>query len=70
MKEIKKMKDEDLIKILKALRIELDKRRAKVLEKYTGIKYPMKNPLKKDLVVKSKDIRPELERVGHLGSGA
>jgi len=30
----------------------------------------MRNPLKKDLVVKSKDIRPELERVGHLGSGA
>ena len=56
------MKDEDLIKTLNAIWKEIDRRRAKVLEKYTGVKYPMKNSLKKDLVVKSKDIRPDLER--------
>ena len=47
MKEIKEMKEEDLIKTLNALRKEIDRRRAEVWEKYTGVKYPMKNPLKK-----------------------
>jgi len=49
MKEIKEMKDETLIKMLEALRKELDRRRAEVWEKYTGVKYPMKNPLKKEV---------------------
>jgi len=48
MKEIKEMKDEALIKMLEALRKEIDKRRAEVWEKYTGVRYPMKNPLKKE----------------------
>jgi len=48
MKEIKEMKDETLIKTLEALREELDRRRAEVWERYTGVKYPMKNPLKKE----------------------
>jgi len=47
MKEIKEMKEEDLIKMLKALRVELDRRRAEVWERYTGVKYHLKNPLKK-----------------------
>ena len=42
MKEIKEMKEEDLIKTLKALREELDRRRAEVWERYTGVKYPIK----------------------------
>ena len=42
MKEIKEMKDEDLIKTLNALRKEIDRRRAEVWEKYTGVKYPIK----------------------------
>jgi hypothetical protein len=42
MKEIKEMKEEDLIKMLKALRAELDRRRAEVWERYTGVKYPLK----------------------------
>ena len=49
MKEIKEMKDETLIKTLNALRKELDRRRAEVWEKYTGVKYPIKNPLKKEV---------------------
>jgi len=48
MKEIKEMKEEDLIKMLNALREELDRRRAEVWERYTGVKYPMRNPLKKE----------------------
>ena len=48
MKEIKEMKEEDLIKTLNALRKELDRRRAEVWKRYTGIRYPMKNPLKKE----------------------
>ena len=48
MKEIKEMKDEALIKMLEALRKEIDKRSAEVWEKYTGVRYPMKNPLKKE----------------------
>jgi len=46
MKEIKEMKEEDLVKMFKALRKELDRRRAEVWERYTGVRYPMKNPLK------------------------
>ena len=42
MKEIKEMKDETLIKMLEALRKELDRRRAEVWEKYTGVKYTIK----------------------------
>jgi len=49
MKEIKEMKDETLIKTLNALRKELDRRRAEVWEKYTGVRYPLKNPLKKEV---------------------
>jgi len=49
MKEIKEMKEEDLIKMFKTLREEIDRRRAEVWEKYTGVKYPMKNPLKKEV---------------------
>ena len=48
MKEIKEMKEEDLIKMLNALREELNRRRAEVWERYTGVRYPMKNPLKKE----------------------
>jgi hypothetical protein len=48
MKEIKEMKEEDLIKMLKALRAEIDRRRAEAWERYTGAKYPLKNPLKKE----------------------
>ena len=48
MKEIKEMKEEDLIKMFKALREELDRRRAEVWERYTGVRYPLKNPLKKE----------------------
>ena len=49
MKEIKEMKDETLIKTLNALWKELNRRRAEVWERYTGVKYPMKNPLKKEV---------------------
>ena len=48
MKEIKEMKEEDLIKMLKTIRAEIDRRRAEVWEKYTGVRYPLKNPLKKE----------------------
>ena len=48
MKEIKEMKEEDLIKMFKAIRAEIDRRRAEVWERYTGVKYPMRNPLKKE----------------------
>ena len=46
MKEIKEMKDETLIKTLNALRKEIDRRRAEVWEKYTGVKYPIKKSSK------------------------
>ena len=46
MKEIKEMKEEDLIKTLNALRKEIDRRRAEVWEKYTGVKYPIKKNLR------------------------
>jgi hypothetical protein len=42
MKEIKEMKEEDLMKMLKAVREEIDRRRAEAWEKYTGVKYPLK----------------------------
>jgi len=42
MKEIKEMKEEDLVKMLKAIRAEIDRRRAEVWEKYTGFKYTIK----------------------------
>jgi len=42
MKEIKEMKEEDLIKMLKAIRAEIERRRAEVWEKYTGFKYTIK----------------------------
>ena len=42
MKEIKEMKEEDLIKMLKALRAEIDRRRAEAWKRYTGAKYPLK----------------------------
>ena len=42
MKEIKEMKEEDLMKILKAVREEIDRRQALAWEKYTGFKYPLK----------------------------
>jgi len=48
MKEIKEMKEEDLIKTLKAVREEIDKRRFETWEKYTGFKYPLKRTLKKE----------------------
>ena len=48
MKEIKEMKEEDLMKTLKAVRVELDRRRAEVWERYTGFKYPLKKTLKKE----------------------
>ena len=41
-KEIREMKEEDLIKMLKAIRKEVDRRRFEVWEKYTGVKYPLK----------------------------
>ena len=40
MKEIKEMKEEDLMKMLKAVRKEIDRRQALAREKYTGFKYP------------------------------
>jgi len=46
MKEIKKMKDEDLIKMLNVIRAEIDRRRAEVWEKYTGVKYPIKRGIR------------------------
>jgi ribosomal protein L29 len=49
MKEIKEMKEEDLMKMLKALRAELDRRRAEAWERYTGFKYPLKKTLKKEV---------------------
>ena len=48
MKEIREMKDEALIKMLKAIWQEIDRRRVEVWERYTGVKYPIKNPLKKE----------------------
>ena len=48
MKEIKEMKDETLIKTLNAIWQEIDRRRAEVWEKYTGVRYPLKNPLKEE----------------------
>jgi len=48
MKEIKEMKEEDLIKTLKAIWKEIDRRRAEVWERYTGVKYPLKKTLKKE----------------------
>jgi hypothetical protein len=48
MKEIKEMKEEDLMKTLKAVRKEIDRRRFEVWEKYTGFKYPLKKTLKKE----------------------
>ena len=49
MKEIKEMKEEDLMKILKAVREEIDRRQALAWEKYTGFKYPLKKTLKKEV---------------------
>ena len=48
MKEIKEMKEEDLMKMLKAVREEIDRRQALAWEKYTGVKYPLKKTLKKE----------------------
>ena len=42
MKEIKEMKEEDLMKMLKAVREEIDRRRAEAWEKYTVVKYHLK----------------------------
>ena len=42
MKEVKEMKEEDLIKMLKVIRKEVDRRRFEAWEKYTGVKYPLK----------------------------
>ena len=49
MKEIKEMKEEDLMKMLKAVRKEIDRRQALAREKYTGFKYPLKKTLKKEV---------------------
>ena len=49
MKEVKEMKEEDLIKMLKVIRKEVDRRRFEVWEKYTGVKYPLKKTLKKEV---------------------
>jgi len=49
MKEIKEMKEEDLMKTLKAVREEIDRRRFEAWEKYTGFKYPLKKTLKKEV---------------------
>jgi len=49
MKEIKEMKEEDLMKTLKAVREEIDRRRFEAWEKYTGFKYPLKKTLKKEI---------------------
>jgi len=49
MKEIKEMKEEDLMKMLKAVREEIDRRRFEAWEKYTGFKYPLKKTLKKEI---------------------
>jgi len=46
MKEIKEMKEEDLIKMLNAIRAEIDRRRAEVWEKYTDVKYPIKRGIR------------------------
>jgi hypothetical protein len=48
MKEIKEMKEEDLMKMLKVVREEIDRRRAETWEKYTSFKYPLKKTLKKE----------------------
>ena len=48
MKEIKEMKEEDLMKMLKAVRKEIDRRRFEAWERYTGVKYPLKKTLKKE----------------------
>jgi len=47
MKEIKEMKEEDLIKTLKAIWKEIDRRRAEVWGKCTGF-YPLKKTFKKE----------------------
>ncbi|MGQ9847159.1 MAG: hypothetical protein ACUVQP_06630 [Bacteroidales bacterium] len=47
MKEIREMSDEVLIKTLKEIREEIERRRAEVWEKYTGVKYPLKRNLRK-----------------------
>ncbi len=41
-------KEEDLMKTLKAVREEIDRRRFEAWEKYTGFKYPLKKTLKKE----------------------
>ena len=48
MKEVNEMKEEDLMKTLKAIRKEIDRRRFEAWEKYTGFKYPLKKTLKKE----------------------
>jgi len=48
MKEIKEMKEEDLMKMLKTVRKEIDRRRFEAWEKYTGFKYPLRKTLKKE----------------------
>ena len=40
--EIRDMKDDELYELLKIIREEIEERRAKVWEKYTGVKYPIK----------------------------
>ena len=40
--EIRDMKDDELYELLKIIWAEIDRRRAKVWEKYTGVKYPIK----------------------------
>ncbi|MGC8758173.1 hypothetical protein [Caldisericum sp.] len=47
MKEIKEMKEEDLMKTLKAVREEINRLRAEVLEKYTGF-YPLNKTFRKE----------------------
>jgi|GEM_PF-2365279 len=40
--EIRDMKDDELYELLKIIREEIEERRAKVWEKYTGFKYTIK----------------------------
>ena len=40
--EIRDMKDDELYELLKIIREEIEERRAKVWEKYTGVKYTIK----------------------------
>jgi len=49
MKDIKEMKEEDLIKTLKAIRKEIDRRRFEAWEKQTGFRYSLKK-IKKEVV--------------------